>query len=358
MARHSQRGQSTVDKANDDKRLRVVILGAGVSASCGIPLAKDILRESMIRLGSVDASAAKEVHSLLHYLYPDFEKAYRNYPNIEDFLNLIEMAQTFNSQEFIESDLWPYPKISTVKDTVLRAVAECIWGFFVTPHPSWRHLETFLTEHVPVGDVVITFNWDLTAETTFSRLRPTVPVRYQYSKGGRHECLTLLKPHGSINWFDREAVRKAGISGASSIGEDAKISLVDFPVLLHSRNLIKAVPVLVPPVANKKFDKYSVFQETWASVYRAISNATVLTILGYSLPREDQFSRFVFRRALRNNARRSRKGAKDRLQVIVVNPDESAEGTFARLVGREETSFRFHRTYFEDFVDSLPDFSK
>jgi hypothetical protein len=344
--------------AKDSKRLRVVILGAGVSASCGIPLAKDILRESMIRLGGVDASAAKEVHSLLNYLYPDFEKAYRNYPNIEDFLNLIEMAQTFNSQEFIESDLWPYPKISTVKDTVLRAVAECIWAFFVTPQPSWRHLEIFLRDHLPVGNVVVTFNWDLTVETILSRLRPTVPVRYQYSKDERHDCITLLKPHGSINWFDRAAVQKAGISHALSLGKDSKLRLVDFPVLLHSRDLIKAVPVIVPPIANKKFDSYSVFQETWASVYRAISGATALTILGYSLPREDQFSRFVFRRALRNNVLRSGRGQKDQLRVVVVNPDETTEGTFARLVGREETSFRFHRAYFQDFVDSLPDLSQ
>lgn len=120
-----------------------------------------------------------------------------------------------------------------------------------------------------------------------------------------------------------------------------------------SRDLIEATPVIVPPVSNKEFSEYSVFQETWASVYRAISSATVLTILGYSLPREDQFSRFVFRRALRNNIKNAQKGKKDPLEVIVVNPDETTEGTFSRLVGRDETKFRFHRSYFQDFVDSL-----
>ena len=70
------------------EKLRVIILGAGVSASCGIPVAKDILRQSMLILCDEDAKAAKEVHAFLSYLYPDFEKAYRNYPNIEDFLNI------------------------------------------------------------------------------------------------------------------------------------------------------------------------------------------------------------------------------------------------------------------------------
>jgi hypothetical protein len=113
-------------------------------------------------------------------------------------------------------------------------------------------------------------------------------------------------------------------------------------------------PVIVPPVWNKQFSKYSVFEETWASVYWAISSATVLTILGYSLPREDQFSRFVFRRALRNNIKKAEKNEKEPLEVIVVNPDEVTESTFARVVGTDRTNFRFHRAYFEDFVDSLP----
>ena len=32
-----------------------------------------------------------------------------------------------------------------------------------------------------------------------------------------------------------------------------------------------------------------------------------------------------------------------------MNPDEATEGTFARLVGRDVTKFRFHRAYFEGF---------
>jgi hypothetical protein len=43
---------------------------------------------------------------LLHYLYPNFDRQLRNYPNIEDFLNLIEMAKLFNSEEYIASQLW------------------------------------------------------------------------------------------------------------------------------------------------------------------------------------------------------------------------------------------------------------
>lgn len=339
-------------KQKTRKRLRVVILGAGVSASCGLPVTKDILRESMERLRCKDPKAAHDVHSLLRYLYPDFEEGYRNYPNIEDFLNLVEMAQTFNSEEFLESSTWGPERLKGVKESIIGAVTEHIWDFCGKPKRSWQHLETFFAKHVPLGDVIITFNWDLTVERVLANLRKAVPLAHQYSKETQSSHITLLKPHGSINWFRKEALTKAGVSSQAEL--DNKIQLIDFSHLLKQRGRIRATPVIVPPVFNKEFSQHSVFQKTWASVYRAISSATVLTILGYSLPREDQFSRFVFRRALRNNIRRAEKHQQSRLEVIVVNPDETTEGTFARLVGRDNTKFRFHRAYFQDFVESLP----
>jgi len=337
---------------NKQDKLHVIILGAGVSASCGIPVAKDILRESMIALARVDAESAREVHRLLSYLYPDFVKKYRNYPNIENFLNLIEMAHEFNSEGFIESSLWPRPRIKAMKEIVLDAVTNYVWGFFdgAQPPPSSSHLDIFFNRHVPAGTVIITFNWDLTVERALAQGHAT-PITYQYSTYHSEDRLTLLKPHDSIDWFDVNAIRKAGVAGTKSL--DSKVRVVDFGNLLLSRDLIKASPIIVPPVSNKEFSTFSVFQKTWASVFRAISSATALTILGYSLPREDQFSRFVFRRALRNNIRRAQAGKKRRLEVTVINPDESTESTFASLVGRDKTKFKFHRTYFQDFVDSL-----
>jgi hypothetical protein len=67
------------------RRRRVFIFGAGVSASCGIAVAKDILREAIVRLGQKDTQKAERVHKLLKYLYPGFQKPALNYPNVEDF---------------------------------------------------------------------------------------------------------------------------------------------------------------------------------------------------------------------------------------------------------------------------------
>ena len=88
-------------------RLRVFILGAGVSAACGVPVAKDIFRATKLRLLDVKTSAADEVHKVLRYLHPGFYAKLKNYPNIEDFPNFLEMAKRFNTEEFVRSDSTP-----------------------------------------------------------------------------------------------------------------------------------------------------------------------------------------------------------------------------------------------------------
>lgn len=51
----------------------------------------------------------------------------KNYPNIEDFLNLLEMAKSFNSEEFIESSLWSKAWVEGVKDVTMKAVTDYLW---------------------------------------------------------------------------------------------------------------------------------------------------------------------------------------------------------------------------------------
>src|SRR5262249_20276527 len=101
--------------------LRVYILGAGVSAAGGIPVAKDIFRATMKRLVVKHKSSADEVHQVLRYLYPGFEAKFNSYPNIEDFLNFLEMGKTFNTEEFVRSEPYSEERIRRVEKIVLRS---------------------------------------------------------------------------------------------------------------------------------------------------------------------------------------------------------------------------------------------
>ena len=130
--------------------------------------------------------------------------------------------------------------------------------------------------------------------------------------------------------------------------------MIRFQYLLDSISRISqrcpaVTPVIVPPVSAKEFS-HKILRQTWRGIYKAVSKATELYVLGYSLPKEDQFARLVLGRALRSNRLKVEKKEKRPLQIIVVNPDEGVETTFRRLLGPNVPTFIFHQATFENFV--------
>jgi hypothetical protein len=340
--------------ARPKRRRRVFIIGAGVSASCGIAVAKDILRESIVRLHHRDSAKSDTVHRLLKYLYAGFQQNLLNYPNIEDFLNLTEMARRFNSEEFIKSSLWSDSKIEGVQQTTLKAVTDYIWELMQQKH-ALQVIKDFVRDHVRPGDTLITFNWDLTLERAIWDDPQGLSFWYSYPDASEDgESVVLLKPHGSIDWFNKKDLPKAKrVKGkVQSLDESVCVfTRFDFSDLPEMANY---TPVIVPPLATKEFSQ-TVLKRTWRGVYKAVSQATSLTILGYSLPREDQFARLVLGRALRSNRLKVEKKAKSPLDVTVVNPDETTEITFRRLVGPSVRRFTFYQATFQNFVTGVQD---
>jgi hypothetical protein len=349
MAQARKQSRSSTSRVH---RGRVFIIGAGVSASCGIAVANRIFRESMVRLESRNLAATNRIHALLDYLYPNFDSnvRLRNYPNIEDFLNLLEMAKKFNTEEFIESSLWEKSDLETVKQITLKAVTDYIWSV-MGEEQKQNVVQTFVNKHLVEGDTIITFNWDLTIERALEEHPGDPGFLYTYSRDRKETSFSLLKPHGSVDWFDRKAIR--------GLPSERKVEALDSTLCYYPRfnfaanpELADIAPVIVPPVADKEFS-YEFLKRTWRFVYRAVSDATELHILGYSLPREDQFARLVFRRAIRTNILYAKRFKRRALRVLVVNPDPNVEGTISRLVGRDVADFQFHQAYFEDYVWSL-----
>lgn len=329
-------------------RRRVFIFGAGVSASCGIAVAKDILREAVGRLTQRDSEKSDRVHKLLKYLYPGFQRPALNYPNVEDFLNLLEMAKVFNSEEFIKSGLWPRSRLEEVESLTLKAVTDYIWER-MQQGQGLEAMRRFVRDMVRAGDTFITFNWDLTLERSLWDDSDGLAFWYTYPPDSSEPSVSLLKPHGSIDWFRKADLPKAKTKGDTlqSLDDTASVftrfNFADLP------KMAGCTPVIVPPVSAKEFS-HRILKRTWRGVYRAVSNATHLYVVGYSLPREDQFARLVLGRALRSNWLKVENKAKRPLHVVIVNPDESTETTFRRLVGPNVRNFEFHQTTFENFL--------
>jgi hypothetical protein len=323
------------------------LLGAGASAACGIPVARDLLGYSAAALGREDRAAQEQIHELLHYLYPTFDEGIGNYPNIEDFLNLIEMAETFNTEEFISSSRWSPNDLATVKRATLKAVTDYIWTR-MRSEDEMSSVRDFVHTCVRARDTIITFNWDLTIKHA-SESR----ADFSFWCGPREDAdVLLLKPHGSVDWFPRSRLP----------GEDSKrrVSKLDNDLCVYPQfdfaaysELRATEPVIVPPVSVKRFD-WDFLRQVWKRVYFAISRATRLYILGYSLPREDQFARLVIGRALLNNRLNADKAGRQPVAVTLVNPDDAVQPTFIRLLGGR-TRIVFIQTTFEKFVRAVKD---
>lgn len=350
-------GQKTNLERKKTAPHRVFILGAGVSAACGVAVAKDILGESIEGLDHTELAEADLIHKLLKFLYPGFDADLKNYPNIEDFLNLVEMGELFN-EEFIGSTLWSPIKLRKVKQKTLGIVTKYLWNR-IQEKSRLLPLYNFSKRLLKHGNVIITFNWDLTVERAWNdKAGDTLQIKYSFPGDRKGNDLYLLKPHGSIDWFRKKDLK--GLPAANKVESLGHSSLCYYPFFRLGKDpdLIKVPPVIVPPIWNKDF-RSKFLRDTWVSVYRALSQAEDLHILGYSLPKEDQFARFVLRRALRNNLLRVRDGKKGRLHMRVVNPDNAVEGTFSRLVGvgDEESGkavkFRFIPANFEHYLSWL-----
>jgi|SRR5208282_1136787 len=334
--------KSDPGKKRPRKGGRVFLLGAGASAACGIPVARDILGYSAVALGREDKAAQEQIHSLLHYLYPNFDESIGNYPNIEDFLNLIEMAETFNSEEFIRSSRWSPTDLAAVKGATLKAVTDYIWSRMLSAD-AMSSVRDFVSTCVRTGDTIITFNWDLTIEHALESRED-----FSFWYGPREDAdVLLLKPHGSVDWFPRSRLP----------GKDSKrrVNNLDNDLCVYPefnfaayKELRATEPVIVPPVSAKQFN-WDFIREVWKRVHFEISRAGHLYILGYSLPREDQFARLVIGRALLNNRLNAEKAGRHPVAVTLVNPDDAVQPTFIRLLGGKTKIF-FLQTTFEKYV--------
>ena len=291
------------------------------------------------------------MHKLLAYLYPDFSQQFRNYPNIEDFLNLLEMAKRFNTEEFIESNLWPPAKLEEVNRITLKAATEYIWDF-MQDKQKLRVLYDYAAGNLRAGDTIITFNWDLTVERALEGHPDDFNISYFYSQDRDEDRVVLLKPHGSIDWFLKKKLPDEAKQNVMSL--DKELCVYPYFDFAENPELLEQEPVIVPPLSSKEFE-YGFLKRTWQNVYKAVSSATSLYIIGYSFPKEDQFARLVIRRGLRNNILRAERGKKHQLHLVVVNPDENVLPTTSKLFGPGVKDFRFHQVYFQDYTAGLSD---
>lgn len=225
---------------------------------------------------------------------------------------------------------------------------------FVQSHCRNRdnlHHHDLLASILSPRDVIMTLNYDTMMDNALA-LRGWNPQRgygfnakviselnHPDSGSSNLKKVTLLKPHGSFNWF-----AKGRFSSLESLLERRPVSRIvmsQLPRVYESsqKNLVR---FFIPPLYTKFF-KNKFWTKVWVQTYEAVKDAERLVIIGCSLIATDYHLRAILSKAIsdRNNKYR---------EIIVVDPSLDVKGKLKSFFrGHSETGVRF----FSSFTDFL-----
>lgn len=170
-----------------------------------------------------------------------------------------------------------------------------------------RDIRSILTNLKPDRDAIVNFNWDEEIEIALDPRGTT----YTFGNWLVDRGFLVLKPHGSISWYDV----KQGIGNGNSYfitGQDKRIPRSKRRIMSYWDNVmpkdidkrthppLSCPPVITPPTFAKRFE-YPEQQYIWQDVLKVCSRARDFIFLGYSLPRDDFLTRAAIRSSLQDN---------------------------------------------------------
>jgi hypothetical protein len=314
----------------DTKRYRLFILGAGFSKAAGFPLAVDLWHEVRRRVQSLTGRARMFDEDLEGYLQyrqeADGETMSPDDVNFEDFMRFLDIEHFLGVRG---SDTW-----SGDGNEGTIVVKTLIGQILAEKTPTREEIpEVYLkfASALRPSDYVLTFNYDVLLERALDAVGTPYrlfPNRYSsVHRGGAvidnsKAEVSVLKLHGSIDWFDRTEYgklehqrRRAGLAGrpvnpvfahANELGVTKLIDgprqpddplkrmyrVLDVESLYRKPIMFLATPWLLAPSTLK-----ILYAAKLKDFWRGIGNAGVLNcgvaIVGYSLPPEDAYARQV-----------------------------------------------------------------
>jgi hypothetical protein len=141
----------------------------------------------------------------------------------------------------------------------------------------------------------------------FNQRNVEIDDEQNYSATRTDETVSLLKIHGSINWTHKD---RRSIRICSSYSD----------VVALERNII-----LVPPTWKKGTN--GALDSVWNEAVKALSNATRIIIIGFSLPATDIHIRYLLAAGLQENI--------SLRNIYCFNPAESVKGNLFEVLRPE-----------------------
>lgn len=274
-------------------RKTLVVLGAGASRGASFvrddryearpPLDSDFFSE-MQRIKQ--ASDVKEdVDGLLRFVRKEF--GFNLTLSMEHFFSHVEAADRFHEEVKIDSG----PKIRSYRQALQKFHRSLPILFKrAIGNNNCEYHERLVSRLLP-EDVILSFNYDCLIDAALYKhpkklwnpaegygFTAQVNAKSSHAKMGRirspKKSITLLKPHGSLNWDGVPA---------------GQVSLTANPY-----NIKTAEGRIIPPTWFKSVKEYP-YEDVWKRTRREIRECRALIVIGYSIPPTDLFSRLLFR---------------------------------------------------------------
>jgi hypothetical protein len=321
------------------KKTCVYVVGAGFSAGLGYPLTHDLLLRLWTRF---DEGSRRDLTKVIGFHHPGFNpERFTSYPNIEVLLSEMAVNEELFEASRQYSGRFTLEKLRDIQRDILLDIAAWFHELSEKVERNARHQEwlTQFREIVFDADAaIISFNWDLILD------------KLLFGEGLRAESYglsstmgegpILLKPHGSLNWYDEKLAEHITDEKKVHLDETGGDTVYAFTEFRSPRSKVGRMyfPLIVPPVYLKRFDR-PLFKALWQRCTSTLSTAQKVVFLGYSMPLADLHAQFILRCGFHNQVEGElevggkRKRASGPAEVIIVNPDRGAADRIAGMAG-------------------------
>jgi len=326
-------------KSETPSRIRdtVYVIGAGFSKGLGYPLTKSLLIEVWDRLPD---DSREQMTDIIKFHHPSFNvDRLTTFPDIEQLLT--EMAvnlQLFDASRPAEGR-FTKDQLRESREILLFEIASWFHELYGPAiKASW--LSEMVQKMRSEKAAIVSFNWDLILD---HRLFSSDLNSESYGLSEKlGEGPLLLKPHGSLNWYEGRQLEHVKDLKKIQIFHHRQESKCVHAFLrprgVKSKSGKRYTPLIIPPTYLKDF-KPSIFKRLWQNCTDVLSTPKRLVFLGYSLPAADLHAQFIFRCGFHNQLKgrikdnTSRYPATGAAEVIIVNPDQDAARRIEAVAG-------------------------
>jgi len=315
----------------------VYVVGAGFSAGLGYPLTKSLLIDAWDRLPK---ESQDQLRKIIEFHHPNFSrKRTTSFPDIEQLLTeMVVNLQMFEASRPAEGS-FTKKQLEESREILLFTIAKWFHEIYEDASTTdW--LDQIIKRFQDENAAVVSFNWDLILDQLLFGGKLD-SKSYGFSEKLASGPL-LLKPHGSLNWYQGTQLERVPDLKRTEIfhDDDERNCVHAFlrPRGIKSKSGKRYTPLIIPPTYLKDFTP-SIFQQLWKNCTDVLSTPRRLVFLGYSLPAADLHAQFIFRCGFHNQikGRLKKDGGRHQstgaAEVIIVNPDQDAAKRIESVAG-------------------------